>query len=362
MDPLLLKTVYALLTIGLVMTLAAYAVLAERKFSARMQGRVGPNRTAIPGIHYIPIIGPLLVRLGIFQPLADGLKFFLKEEILPGHVNRFYYTLAPILAFVPALTTVVVIPFGEITDANGTTLLLILADFDLGLLFVVTVSSLGVYGIVLAGWASNSSYSFLGSIRASAQLISYELAMGLVILPVFMWASAPEVGQGLSLVSIVHSQKALWLCIWQPLTAFVFLVALFAETNRLPFDMAESETDLVGGFHTEYGSFKFGFFYIAEYAHVIIGSAVFTLSFLGGWYFLPGIPDPWPVGGIGALLSVMWFLIKVACVVFGFIWIRWTLPRFRYDQVMKLGWKVLLPLAFFNLILNAVLIALWEKL
>ena len=355
-----LKVLYALAMIGVVLTLAAYSVLAERKISSWIQWRVGPNRTALPFIQWIPVLGPFLVRLGLFQPLADGLKFLFKEEIVPGHVNKFYYSLAPVIALVPALTTMAVIPFGQFTGADGVTRPLILADLDIGILFVLAVSSLGVYGIVLAGWSSNSKYPFLGSIRASAQMISYELSMALAVLPVFMWASDPGGNSGLSLVNIVQSQDNLWLCIWQPFTALIFLVALFAETNRLPFDMAESETDLVGGFHTEYGCFKFGFFFLAEYAHVIIGSAVFTLLFLGGWHFLPGISDPWPIGWMGAVSSTLWFLFKTLLVVFFFIWIRWTLPRFRYDQVMKLGWTLLLPAALANLVLNTVIIALWE--
>ena len=360
MSPLMLKVLYASLMIGAVMTFSAYAVLAERKVSAWIQGRVGPNRTVLPWVEMVPVVGRLLARLGVFQPLADGLKFLFKEEIVPGHVKKGYYWLAPLIAFIPALTTMVVIPFGQFTDASGTVKPLILADLDIGMVFIFAVSSLGVYGVVLAGWASNSKYPFLGGVRASAQMISYELAMSLAVLPVFLWASAPGGESGLSLVAIVRSQEALWLCFWQPVTALIFLIALFAETNRLPFDMAESETDLVGGFHTEYGSFKFGLFFVAEYAHVILGSAVFSLLFLGGWHFLPGLPNPWPVGWVGAVASTLWFLGKTFVVVFFFIWVRWTLPRFRYDQVMKLGWRVLLPVALMNLVFNAFLIAVWE--
>jgi NADH-quinone oxidoreductase subunit H len=317
-----------------------------------MQGRVGPNRTVLPLVGYIPFIGPFLKGLGIFQPLADGLKFLFKEEIVPGHVNKFYYYLAPIVALVPALTTMTVLPFGEFFSAEGTATPLILADLDIGILFVLAVSSLGVYGIVLAGWSSNSKYPFLGGIRSSAQMISYELAMGLSLLPVFLWVSEPGASaSSLSLVEIVRSQNAsTWLLIIQPVSALIFLIALFAETNRLPFDMPESETDLVGGFHTEYGSFKFGIFFVAEYAHIVIGSAIFTLLFLGGWNFLPWIENPWPSNWLGSLVGTTWFLAKTIGLIFFFIWIRWTLPRFRYDQVMHLGWTKLLPLALVNLI------------
>jgi NADH-quinone oxidoreductase subunit H len=347
-----LKVIFAFLMVGAVMTMAGYSVLAERKVSAWMQGRVGPNRTVLPLVGYIPFIGPFLKGLGIFQPLADGLKFLFKEEIVPGHVNKFYYYLAPIVALVPALTTMTVLPFGEFFSAEGTATPLILADLDIGILFVLAVSSLGVYGIVLAGWSSNSKYPFLGGIRSSAQMISYELAMGLSLLPVFLWVSEPGASaSSLSLVEIVRSQNAsTWLLIIQPVSALIFLIALFAETNRLPFDMPESETDLVGGFHTEYGGFKFGIFFVAEYAHIVIGSAIFTLLFLGGWNFLPWIENPWSSNWLGSLVGTAWFLAKTIGLIFFFIWIRWTLPRFRYDQVMHLGWTKLLPLALVNLI------------
>ncbi len=351
----LITVVKAVAVVVVLMSLCAYAVLAERKVSAWIQGRVGPNRTTLPFIGAIPVIGPFLTRLGIFQPTADGLKFLFKEDIIPGHVNKFYYVLAPALALVPALTTVAVLPFGQFMDAAGQWQPLVLANVDIGILFILAVSSLGVYGVILAGWSSNSKYPFLGGVRASAQLISYELAMGLSILPVFMW-SAGTGEMGLNLFQVVDSQKMVWLVIWQPLSALIFLVALFAETNRLPFDMAEAETELVAGFHTEYSSFKFGLFFVAEYAHIIIGSAVMVVLFLGGWHPFPGVPLQ--IGGVlGAVLSVLIFLAKVFAVIFFFIWVRWTLPRFRYDQVMTLGWKILLPLALANLIFNAILIA-----
>lgn len=358
----LLKVFYALMMIGAVMTMAGYSVLAERKVSAWMQGRVGPNRTVLPLVGSIPLIGPLLKGLGIFQPLADGLKFLFKEEIVPGHVNKLYYYLAPLVALVPALTTMTVLPFGQMYWEDGSTSTLALADLEVGILFVFAVSSLGVYGIALAGWSSNNKYSFLGGIRSSAQMISYELAMGLSLLPVFLWVAAPGVStSGLSISGIANSQEgAAWLIIVQPLSALIFLIALFAETNRLPFDMPESETDLVGGFHTEYGSFKFGIFFVAEYAHIVIGSALFTLLFLGGWHFLPFMNDPWPANWIGSLLGVGWFLCKTVFLIFFFIWIRWTLPRFRYDQVMHLGWTKLLPVALANLIVYIVIVTILD--
>ena len=355
---LLLKCLFAFLMVSVVMSMAGYSVLAERKVSAWMQGRVGPNRTVLPLVGYVPLIGPLLRGLGMFQPLADGLKFLFKEEIVPGHVNKIYYYLAPLVALVPALTTMTVLPFGEFVDSTGNNIPLILANLDVGVLFIFAVSSLGVYGIVLAGWSSNSKYPFLGGIRSSAQMISYELAMGLSLLPVFLWTSEPgSMVSSLSLVQIANAQdSSAWLVLVQPLSALIFLIALFAETNRLPFDMPESETDLVGGFHTEYGSFKFGIFFVAEYAHIVIGSAIFTLIFLGGWHFLPWINDPWPTSWIGTLLGTGWFLAKTVFLIFFFIWIRWTLPRFRYDQVMSLGWTKLLPLSLANLVFYVILI------
>ena len=354
----LMTLLMAVVVVVVLMTFCAYAVLAERKISAWIQGRVGPNRTTLPIIGDIPVIGPVLTRLGVFQPAADGLKFLFKEDIIPDHVNRFYYMLAPILALIPALTTVAVLPFGQFIDAAGAVKPLVVAHLDIGILFVVAVSSLGVYGIVIAGWASNNKYSFLGGIRASAQLISYELAMGLSLLPVFMW-SAGSGEFGLSLFQVVESQKTVWIGIWQPISALIFIVALFAETNRLPFDMPESEQELVGGFHTEYSSFKFGLFFVAEYAHIIIGSSVMVILFLGGWHPLPFLPLA-VTGVFGAFLSICIFLAKVFALVFFFMWVRWTLPRLRYDQVMNIGWKMLLPLALANLVFNAILIAIIE--
>lgn len=349
-----------LIMISVVMTCAGYAVLLERKVAGAVQGRTGPNRTQIPLLGGIPVIGPFLTRIGLFQPLADGLKFLFKEDPMPAHVNKFYYVLAPLIAFIPAMTTMTVLPFGILKAADGSISPMVLADLDVGVLFILAVSSLGVYGIILGGWAANSKYPFLGSVRASAQMISYELAMGLSLLPVFMWF-----GGSLSLFHIAEGQSGLlfgflpqWTVFYQPLSALIFLVALFAETNRLPFDMPESETDLVAGYNTEYGAFKFGLFFVGEYAHVIIGSAVFVLLFLGGWN-LPFFS--YPAGLFGSLLSVLVFALKTFVLVFFFMWIRWTLPRFRYDQVMTLGWQKLLPLAVLNLVLYAILIALVEQ-
>ncbi len=353
-ETLLLKALYGLLMIAVVMGLAAYSVLGERKVSAWIQGRVGPNRTTLPLIAKIPVLGPCLRYLGIWQPLADGLKFLFKEDPIPGHVKGIYYMIAPVIVLVPALSTMVAIPFGEYFDVAGRPQPLILANIELGLWFIFALASLGVYGIVLAGWASNSKYPFFGGIRSSAQLISYELLMGLAVLPIILWVNVPGSQTGLSLAGVVHFQKGAWFVLTQPISALLFLIALFAETNRLPFDMPESETELVGGFHTEYGSFKFGFFFLAEYAHMVIGSAIFVLLFLGGWHFLPWMPSPWPSNLFGSVCSVLWFVGKIIFMMFFFMWVRWTLPRFRYDQVMQLAWGKLLPLALLNLIVYTV--------
>lgn len=350
----------ALAVVVVVMTLCAYTVLAERKIAGYIQGRIGPNRTSLPFIKAIPIIGPIITRLGLIQPVADGLKFLFKEDVIPGHVNAFYYFLAPVLVLVPALLLVTVVPFGAYT-VDGVTHVLVLANLDIGILFIFAIGSLGVYGVILAGWAANSKYPFLGGIRSSAQMISYELAMGLSVIPVFLYINAPGAEGGFRLSNVVAAQEGFWLILWQPLSAFIFLIALFAETNRLPFDMPESESELVGGFHTEYSSFKFGLFFVAEYAHMIVGSAVFVVLFLGGWHFLPGVPLQIE-GILGAVLSILIFLSKVILMLFFFIWVRWTVPRFRYDQVMKIGWKMLLPLAIANLVFYAIAIAVYETI
>lgn len=343
--------------IAVIMSMAGLSVLAERKVCGLLQGRLGPNRTTIPIIGSIPFFGRFLTRLGIFQLIADAVKFVFKEETIPGHVRKFYYNLAPVIVLIPALVPIAVLPFGVYHNAAGEVRAMILANVDIGMLVILAVSSLGVYGTVLAGWASNSKYPFLGGIRASAQMVSYELAMGLAIIPVFLWVNQPGSNAGLSLVSVVEFQQDHWFIYLQPITALIYLITLFAETNRLPFDMAESETDLVGGFHTEYGAFKFGMFFIGEYAHIVFASALFSTLFLGGFNFLPMLPNPWPAGIIGAVLSTIWFIGKTCSLIFFFIWIRWTLPRFRYDQVMAIGWKVLLPLAIANLIFVMVILA-----
>jgi NADH-quinone oxidoreductase subunit H len=379
LHPIVQGVIKGVAVIAVLFPLGAACSMGERKICAWIQGRPGPNRTIIPWLAWIPVIAPFLQRLGLFQLAADGGKFVFKEDGIPGHVNKLYFVLAPVLAMIPALSTVVVVPLGAYFSSSGELVPIVLANVDIGLLAVLAISSLGVYSVILAGWASNSKYPFLGSIRASAQLISYELSMTLSILPVFLWINKPNGPGTLSLFAVVQAQSGrglfdgLWLGVWMPVSAFIFLVALFAETNRQPFDMAESEADLVGGFHTEYGAFKWSLFFVAEYAHMIVGSGVFTLLFLGGWNPLPWVPLTAVVHALShvigfathplfmGVLGMAIFLGKVAFFIFLFMWVRWTLPRFRYDQIMKLGWQKLLPLSIGNLVFYALLIALIQK-
>ena len=372
LHPLVQMVIKGLAVIGVLFPIGGACSLIERKVSAAMQGRPGPNRAIPFWFAWVPVLGPFLQRLGVFHLMADGLKMFLKEDPLPGHVNKVYFMLAPLLGMIPALTTVTVVPFGAYLDAAGHLVPLGLANLDVGILAVFAVSSLSVYSLIIAGWSSNSKYPFLGGVRASAQLISYEISMTLSVLPVFLWINAPG-GEGtLSLFKVVEAQSGsgfswngAWFIFYMPVSALVFLVALFAETNRLPFDMAEGEADLVGGFHTEYGSMKWGLFFVAEYSNMMVGSGVFILLFLGGWNPLPWVPladvAHWlhlvdqPV--LLGLLSIIIFVGKVLAFLFLFMLVRWTVPRFRYDQVMKLGWQKLLPLAIANLLVYAIVIA-----
>ncbi len=369
LPPLVQMVLKGLAVILVIFPIAGASSLAERKVAAWIQDRPGPNRTMVIWAKYIPILGPFLQRLGLFQLLADGGKLLLKEDPIPGHVNKFYYVAAPIVALIPAFSTVTFVPFGAYWDTAVNAMRpLMLVNVDIGLLAVLAVGSLGVYSVILAGWASNSKYPFLGSVRASAQLISYELSLTLSVVPVLLWINAPGQEASMSLVRVVELQSGTgfwsgtWFGMLMPVSALIYLVAMFAETNRLPFDMPEGEAELVGGFHTEYGSFKWSLFFVAEYAHMLVGSGVFVLLFLGGWNPLPWVPlasvtqwlglQNWPV--IVGLLSIAIFMVKTLFMIFFFMWIRWTIPRFRYDQVMKLGWQKLLPLAIANLLAYAI--------
>jgi NADH-quinone oxidoreductase subunit H len=333
--------------LAVVLGIMNYAVYAERRISALIQDRLGPNR-----------VGPA----GLFQPIADAAKFLLKEDFTPAHVNTFYYWLAPCLAMIPAITTLAVVPFGSTLFGVP----MVIADINVGVLFVFAIASLGVYGIVIAGWSSNSKYPFLGGVRSSSQMISYELSLGLAVIPVFLlvgqlrltevvryqiengWLIAPFIGDWGNL----HK----WLLAIPMVISFVvFTIAIFAETNRLPFDLPEAETELVGGYHTEYGSMKFGLFFLGEYVAMITGSAIIVTLFLGGWHF-PGVPDGSHGWGWG-LLNIFIFFSKIAVLLFVFIWVRWTLPRFRYDQLMRLGWVFFFEIALVNIFLMAIILA-----
>jgi NADH-quinone oxidoreductase subunit H len=339
--------------LGIVLTMVAYSVWAERKVSAFIQDRIGPNRVGWAGL---------------IQPIADGVKLLLKENFVPAGVNKFYFSIAPSLAMVPAILVLAVLPFGSTLFGVP----MVIANLDIGVLWVFAVSSLGVYGIVLAGWSSNSKYPFLGGIRSSSQMISYELSLGLSVVPVFMitgtlnlgeivqyqiqngwmvfplWFTGGDALMGFSL------EKTL-LCIPMLISFVVFVIAMFAETNRVPFDLPEAEQELVAGYHTEYSSMRFALFFLGEYAAIIAGSGVIVTLFLGGWS-LPFIPDGsqcwlWGLVNIGVFFS------KVAALIFFFLWVRWTLPRFRFDQLMKLGWYVFFEVALVNIFITAGILA-----
>jgi NADH-quinone oxidoreductase subunit H len=363
------------LVFAIILPMVSYTVYAERRVSAMIQDRVGPNR-----------VGPM----GLFQPIADALKLLLKEDFTPRSVNKFYYWLAPACAMAPSLMALAVVPFGS----NWFGQPMVVANVDIGVLWVFAVSSLGVYGIVLAGWASNSKYPFLGGIRSGSQMISYELSLGLSVIPIFLicgtlnlpsivkyqiengWLISPIWLKGISfsginfslLASSIFSLNALFkLLLWIPLIVsfIVFMVSMFAETNRLPFDLPESETELIGGYHTEYSSMKFALFFLGEYAAMITGSAVIVTLFFGAWHipFLPTDPQQLPFwwGVLLGFLHIAAFFIKVSILLFFFIWVRWTLPRFRYDQLMRLGWYFFFEIALANILLVAVILAFAPK-
>jgi NADH-quinone oxidoreductase subunit H len=338
------------LAIGVLHAIAAYAVLAERKISAWIQDRVGPNRVAPPFMKYVPVLGPLLTRWGMFQPLADGLKFMLKEDFTPSGVHKAYFWLAPAVAIIPSLLVIAVIPFGSMMGHQK----MVIADLNVGILYTFGIVSLGVYGIVLAGYAANSKYPFFGGIRSSAQMISYEISMGMSVIPVFLLAG------NLNLSTIITWQvQHGWLVVYAPLSFFIFLVASFAETNRLPFDLPEAETELVGGYHTEYSSMKFALFFLAEYSNMVATTGMMVTLFFGGWT-LPfwGLDQPAHSIIIG-IVQILIFLVKMAALMTLFIWIRWMFPRFRYDQLMDLGWRRFVPLALVNILVTAII--LWAR-
>lgn len=317
---LLLKTVVVLVVL---MTLCAYTTLIERRLLARFQSRIGPNQAGF---------------FGVLQPLADFIKLLFKEDLTPAGANRVIFTLAPAMAFIPAFMSIAVIPFGPSFTLFGRQIDMIISDINVGILFIFAASSLGVYALVLAGWSSNSKYSLLGGLRAAAQMISYEVSLGLSVVGVLMLSGT------LSLTGIVTQQATIgeWFIWKQPIGFLLFLIAGIAETNRAPFDLPEAENELVAGYHTEYSSVKFSMFFVAEYANMVTISALATTLFLGGW------SGPW-------LPPIVWFLIKVAMFLFLYVWLRATLPRLRYDQLMRFGWLILLPAGLANIMITALL-------
>lgn len=331
---LLFSTIKIIGVFSVLMFIVAYAVWVERKVCAAIQDRIGPNRAGI---------------FGLLQPAADAVKAFLKEDFTPGHVRKVYYWLAPAIVMIPSLLTVAIIPFGSWLGNQK----MVIADLNVGVLYTFGIVSLGVYGIVLAGYAANSKYPFLGGIRSSAQMISYEIAMGLSVVPLFLVAGT------LNLSDLVVYQSGSffnWFIFKQPLAFAIFLAAMFAEMNRLPFDLPESEQELAGGYNVEYSSMKFALFFMGEYAAMTVGSALCVTLFLGGWSLpFAGLDAP-ATTYLGGVIHILIFLGKMLFVEFMIIWVRWMWPRFRYDQLMDLGWRKFVPLSLANIVVTAVVL------
>jgi NADH-quinone oxidoreductase subunit H len=338
LEIVIITLIKVVVVVGTMLVSVAYLVYFERKVSAWAQNRIGPNRV---GWH------------GALQPFADLFKLVLKEDIVPYNADRKIHALAPVIALLVALSTYAVIPFGPDLEVGGYNISLVVADVNIGVLFILALTSLGVYALTLAGWSSGSKYSLLGGIRSSAQMISYEVSMGFSVAGVLL------LSESLRPVAIVESQSGwMWNAIVQPIGFITFLVSAFAETNRLPFDLPEAEPELVGGFHTEYSSTKFAGFFLAEYANMIIASALIVTLYLGGWQ-IPYIDKLGLSPIVETVLCFGGFLFKMALLLFFFLWVRWSLPRFRYDQLMNLGWKVMFPLSLINIVWVAVLIMIF---
>jgi NADH-quinone oxidoreductase subunit H len=330
-----------LVVVGLALLTVAYLIFIERKVAAYAQDRIGPNRAG----------KELGIPFGLLQAMADAGKMVVKEDVIPGYVARPLYVLAPVIAIVAAMIGFAVVPFGPVGEGQLMNFQ-IAPSVNIGILYVFAIGSLAVYGIILAGWASNNKYAFIGALRSSAQLISYEIPLGMSILGMVLIAGSLDLNQ-----IIAWQDRRVWGVFVQPLGFLLFLVSAFAETNRLPFDLPESEQELVGGFHTEYSGMKFGLFFLGEYLHVITMSYLTVILFFGGWD-LPFILDQSQTGFISAVLKVLVLMAKVALMIFLMMWVRWTLPRFRYDQLMDLAWKSLIPLALGNLVATAAIVQL----
>ncbi|MBP6758091.1 MAG: NADH-quinone oxidoreductase subunit NuoH [Flavobacterium sp.] len=329
------KSVVILVVFAFTMIMAMYSTWAERKVAAFLQDRVGPNRAGWGGL---------------FQPLADGLKLFSKEEFTPNTPNKFLFVVGPGIAMATALMTSAVIPWGDRFHLFGRDILLQATDIDVAILYVFGIVSVGVYGIMIGGWASNNKFSLMGAIRAASQMVSYEVAMGLSIVALLMMTGT------LSLKEISVQQSGMnWNVFYQPLSFLIFLICAFAETNRTPFDLAECETELIGGYHTEYSSMKMGFYLFAEYANMFVSSTILAVLFFGGYNY-PGmswVVENWGVN-IANVLGILALFIKLCGFIFFYMWVRWTIPRFRYDQLMHLGWRILIPLSIINIIITGI--------
>ncbi len=334
---LLYKALLVVVIFGITLFIAAYSTYAERKVAAFLQDRIGPDRA-----------GPF----GILQPLADGLKFIMKEEIIPAVSNQALFVLGPCIAMLTALMAGVVIPWGSSLSIGGETYSLQIVDLNVGILYVFAVVSIGVYGIMIGGWASNNKFSLLGAIRASAQMISYEIAMGLSIIALVMFTGTLSLSEiAIMQAGGVGSDWNFWNVVYQPVGFLIFLICAFAECNRTPFDLPECETELVGGYHTEYSSMKLGFYLFAEYINMFISSAVIATLFFGGYNF-PFMNNLGLDQNLITILGTLALFLKIGFFIIFFMWIRWTIPRFRYDQLMNLGWKILIPLAVLNIFLT----------
>ena len=331
------KSVVILVVFAITMLMAMYSTWAERKVAAYLQDRVGPNRAGWGGL---------------FQPLADGLKLFAKEEFSPNTPNKFLFKVGPGIAMATALMTSAVIPWGDRFHLFGRDILLQATDINVGVLYIFGIVSIGVYGIMIGGWASNNKFSLIGAIRASSQMVSYEVAMGLSIVALLMMTGT------LSLKEISIQQSGMnWNVFYQPLSFLIFLICAFAETNRTPFDLAECETELIGGYHTEYSSMKMGFYLFAEYANMFVSSTILAVLFFGGYNY-PGmswVVENWGVN-IANVLGIGALFIKLCGFIFFYMWVRWTIPRFRYDQLMHLGWRILIPLSIINIMITGVVL------
>ena len=334
------KLVLIVVVVSASLVIAMYTTFAERKVAAILQDRRGPNRA-----------GPF----GLLQPLADGLKLFFKEEIIPDFSSKFLFIMGPALAMLTACMTSAVIPWGDKVELFGRTIDLQIADVNIGILYVFGVVSLGVYGIMIGSWASNNKFSLLGGLRAASQIISYELAMGISLIALLMITGTLSLKE-----MVVQQQNGHWNILYQPLGFLIFLICAFAECNRTPFDLPEAENELIGGYHTEYSSMKLGFYLFSEYINMFISSVIMATLFFGG-YDMPFVNEANLSPNIAALVGVVALMAKASCFIFLFMWVRWTIPRFRYDQLMHLGWRILIPLALFNMLLTGGVILYFNK-